>query len=225
MYPQGKIEGEPLIVVIDSKPHTKRSRTGIYDENILCADCDGILGNLDDYGKKVFLETELAPFDSAEGLAFYLPGIDPLKLKVFILSILWRLYISTLPESGNIPLNKKFSEKLFYMVKNGDAGSLNDFSVVLRRFNYSESEKEWAKYYQTPVRAQHEGIDYINVYFPNGYKILIKVDERPQLANLAPLTLQSGKLVHVLTYENFKDAPEYKRLMANAHKIKPRRIL
>ncbi len=222
MYPNGKVEGDSLIMLADNKDYISRRRVGIYDETILCADCDRVLGKkYDEYGKKVFLDTEpqlAKSIDVAD--AFIFPDVDPSKLKLFILSILWRCSISNLPEFSNYKLPEKFSSILFSMITQEDSGSTDTFSIIISRFDYEENKENLKKYFQLPVPLRIDGINYLNIYLPNGYKILIKIDSRPQSSALTPLTLSIGKPVYVIQYQLFEKTAEFKKLVLNAHKAK-----
>lgn len=93
LYPQeGPQQREALILVGKFKP--KKRWIGTYDQNILCAECDNYLGKFDDYGKKIFLDSPLEGYPGTSG-AYLIPNVDLKKLKLFVLSVIWRMSIST----------------------------------------------------------------------------------------------------------------------------------
>lgn len=219
MYPDGKVEGDSLLMLKEGAKYPKRRRIGFYDDNILCKECDSFIGKTyDEYGKFVFLDKEPVPVrgvDSPQALVF--ENVDPVKLKLFILSILWRYSISNMEEIKFLRLPEKFVEKLHAMIKNKDPGTIHDFSVVVCRFDYSGRVKNLNKYFQLPTPNRIQGINYYNLYLPNGYKILIKVDSRSQSEDLLPLTLNLSKPVYVITYEQFENTAEFQKLITNIH--------
>lgn len=221
MYPSGKVEGLSLVMLAERKEYPSYPRVGLYDETILCAECDGEIGRkYDEYGKTIFLDTEprkIKGIDSGDALVF--EGADSDKAKLFLLSVLWRFSISNLPEL-TMKLPQKFENSLLEMIKNNKAGDLDDFSTVITLFSYQESQKELRKYFQTPGKTRMNGINYWDLYLPNGYKILIKVDSRKQLEELAPLSMATNKPVYVVRYEDFVKTHEFKKLLQNKHKIK-----
>lgn len=222
MYPNGKIEGDSLILIADNKEFVKKRRIGLYDRTILCEECDGKLGKYDQYGKSVFLDIEPTLIKVIEsGNAFLFQDVDPKNLKLFILSIIWRASISNLPEFKSVKFSTKFEEEIREMLIAGNVGGLNDFSVVISRFGYLNFDKELRQYLQMPLAELVNGVNYYKLYLPNGYIILIKNDENPQITPLVPLTLDVKKPIYVIQYEYFEESREFKKLIENEYKIKP----
>lgn len=221
MYPDGKVEGLSLVMLAEKKEYPSKRRIGLYDETILCAECDGEIGReYDEYGKKIFLDTtpqNVKSIDTGDALIFN--DADSNKLKLFLLSVLWRFSISNLPDL-TMKLPPKFENDLLEMIKNNKAGDVDDFSVLITLFNYSESQKELRKYFQTPGKTRIKGINYWNLYLPNGYKILIKSDSRKQLSEFSSLSLLVNRPVYVLRHEDFIKTYEFQKLSQNTHKIK-----
>ena len=106
----------PLAVVgIYSGDRPKRSQIGIYDQDILCAECDGKLGVLDEYACKVFdpEKLELKVANATDGLAidrdgttfcYTIEGAQPEILSKFVLSVLWRSHHSSREEAKVVRL-------------------------------------------------------------------------------------------------------------------------
>lgn len=106
----------PLAVVSLSTPcPPKKSRIGIYDNNILCEDCDGLLGNYDQYVcerfkkenlkvRPVLLSDGWAVDENGRSVCFELPDVEPEKLVKFVLSVLWRAHLSARPEAKVVKL-------------------------------------------------------------------------------------------------------------------------
>ena len=224
MYPSGKVEGDSIIMVSGDKSFVSKKRIGFYDNTILCSECDGIIGKkYDEYGKKIFLDTEPQLIKSIEiGDVFEFKKIISAQLKLFIISMLWRFSISNLPEFSPYKLPEKFVNQLYNRVLNSDPGDINDFSIVISRFSYTDNIENLKKYLQLPVPARINGINYLNIYLPNGYKILIKIDSRPQTQELLPLTIDVNKPVYVIVWEQFEKTKEFLNLIENSHKIKRR---
>jgi len=74
---------------------------GIYDADILCASCDGKLGDLDDYAVGICFPSEhtIRP----DGL-FEMLKVDGDKFATFILSVLWRASITSRREFAKVAL-------------------------------------------------------------------------------------------------------------------------
>lgn len=102
--------------------------TGEYDGNILCAECDKErIGKLEDYAAKVFqfidhkLESfkkiEIEQYTNENGMSGKLiKKINYSKLKLFLLSILWRASISKRDFFDQVKLGNKHEEIIRKMI-------------------------------------------------------------------------------------------------------------
>jgi hypothetical protein len=113
MYPDGKVDSKkPLLKILSEVPYSVKDNIGIYDESILCAKCDGFLGQLDDYGKNVLLDRNPVLIHNGEVEIFTIPNVDVAKLKLFFLSVLWRCSISNRSEVKHVSIGVKFENML-----------------------------------------------------------------------------------------------------------------
>lgn len=217
MYPDGKIEGNALRMVLHEVDHLKKSRIGLYDDGILCASCDQLLGRLDEYGKDALLDNEPNIVYASDGTEiFALKGLDVTKLALFFLSVLWRCSVSQRQELSYVNIGTKFENKireLLYLKK----GTIDDFPIVITRYKYLN--ENYKKMFFLPKPLKMEALNYYYVYFPNGYKVLIKVDSRTQHRELDALTLKEGKEVHVICYDLFEATDEYAKTSVRVKSI------
>lgn len=222
MYPDGKNDGSALMLVERGKDYPGQSRIGLYDQNILCDTCDGDLGTYDEYGATILLHSEpkfIVKTDHGEGFIF--DRGDPGKLKLFFLSVLWRFSVSTLPETQSIKLPIQFENVLQQMIRNGNPGGVDDFSVVITRLKYRNPDDELHKIFTVPSRGRtHGGINHWTLHIPNGYEVLIKVDSRSQSDKLRGTTLCNGKKVYVVCAKTFEDSVTGKAVAALARNAK-----
>lgn len=222
MYPDGKVEGDSLIMLVENRDYRSERRVGFYDTSILCAECDNLLGKkFDEYGKKILLDTEPKFVKGTElGEMLFFENTDPKRLKLFFLSVLWRFSISNLPELKKYKLPEKFENNLLSLLQSEDDGDVNTFSVLICRFDYHDKGKNFQKFMHSPVKTRIDGINYVNIYFPNGYKVLIKIDSRPQFYGLLPITLTNKGPVYIIRYEKFEETPEFRKLLETSSRIK-----
>lgn len=78
------------------------SQSGTFDKGILCADCDGKLGQLEEYAAKVLASIR----NNSKGLTFgpkVVEGVDKEKIARFCAGILWK-YSITQAQYGKINL-------------------------------------------------------------------------------------------------------------------------
>lgn len=168
---------------------------GIYDSNLVCADCEGRFGDGDDYACDFFAK-ELVNFDalySEQGTPYRLyPSVDYAKLKLFFISLIWRAHASDLKDCNQVDLGAKYGAIAKRMIENRDPGTPDQFSVVLVRF-LGEHRQIGAS--TTPRRI--EGVlMYETLLF--GFAAYVKVDNRPLPGVLRQCQLQDGKPLHVL---------------------------
>jgi hypothetical protein len=88
IYPNGVIDKKrPLLVISEKKDYVSKSWTGIYDNTILCAECDGNLGSMyDGPAKEIILNIKPKIFKEIdkETNVYTLPNTDPWLLKNFV---------------------------------------------------------------------------------------------------------------------------------------------
>lgn len=86
-------------VSLDNTNNRKVMQTGHYDKTLLCATCDNdIIGSYERYASNIIFDNTL--FEerlNEEGVKHYEIPIDYSKFKLFLLSILWRSSVTTLP--------------------------------------------------------------------------------------------------------------------------------
>lgn len=108
-YKEFSRERGKLVIVDKDCNYTKRTPIGIYDETILCRECDGdILGGLDEYGKCFFYKKVFTKFCKNNECLFYLKKeeYDFVKLRKFLISVLWRASISENDFFNTVSLKK-----------------------------------------------------------------------------------------------------------------------
>jgi len=110
-------------------------RSGEYEENILCQNCDSIIiKQYEDYAKKILYgkklrlnERLLYTFTPDEVI---IKNIDYPKLKLFFLSILWRSAISSRRFFKEITIEEKKLEELRRMILYKDPKGNLDYPII-----------------------------------------------------------------------------------------------
>jgi hypothetical protein len=73
----------------------RRVQAGVWDDDMLCLECEGKFSDFDSYGWKILGELDLSsPYLENFQLAGYWMRCDTDKLRRFILSVLWRASVS-----------------------------------------------------------------------------------------------------------------------------------
>ena len=135
-----------------TESRTRRTQKEDYDTNILCEDCDNrILGaNLENYAKTTMygkdINPELAPqcknFKNPKDGAEYsiCTNIDYGKLKLFLLSILWRSSITCRPMFKEVNLGEKHEETIRKMIYENIIPSELEYPILMTSFMRTEHD-------------------------------------------------------------------------------------
>ena len=84
------------LVPTDKDHYVKKAPIGIYDKEILCGECEAVFQDVDEYAAKLMLNDQNMSklHDKGDVVGYNLKDIDYQKLKLFVMSILWRASIS-----------------------------------------------------------------------------------------------------------------------------------
>lgn len=206
IHGQPEYDGRFIIVGKELKGPIRRP-TGSYDKSILCAECDNKLGRYDlaaiDFCKRN--DFKLHP----SGVASLLSEVDIVNLKLFAMSYIWRASITNLDEYKTVDLGDKHEHKIASMLRNGDAGSIDDYSVIMARFTLPEERKSWGMHVLNPMANRLDGINVVDVYLPNLYKWIVKVDSRPFSRTMRKMSLGATKEALILDMGRYEESREF----------------
>ena len=124
-----------MLVSKELDSHPKRLRTGQYDSEILCADCDNKFSPWENYTAKLLMTAGAYERyrEAKPGEDFYrIPEYDYASLKLCLLSILWRMSISNLPSFRRIALGP-FEAVIRRMLVDKNPGRTDEFPVFIVR--------------------------------------------------------------------------------------------
>jgi hypothetical protein len=148
----------------DGIKNNQSRRKGLYDSGILCKDCDGKLGTLyDDYGAKVFWGYRNLPikmkdhFDSFDPRVKWreVENIDIARIKLFLLSILWRADVSGLNFYKDVDLGLSHSQRLRSMLMDNYEGGVEDYPILL--FHYAVGQPKARQLLSSIIKHKIEG--------------------------------------------------------------------
>jgi len=100
-----------------------------FREYLLCDNCEGKFSVWEKYVSDVF-NKEIGLVTQRNGQWLKVQKLDYSKFKLFLLSILWRMSVSSLPMFNEISLGPHES-KLALMLNLNDAGQLDDYPCFL----------------------------------------------------------------------------------------------
>lgn len=149
----------------------KRSRLGVYDKNILCADCENKFQKPDSYAAEVLIARDgQVPITNGRQVAGYkLTGIDCDLLKRFFVGVLWRASVSSVEFFGRVNLGPL--EDIARRVAWGEVPVEEEqFSYALARF---EGPETLSKVMLDPHPERFDRVRYYRFYLA-GYVLYIK---------------------------------------------------
>ncbi|MBF0290387.1 MAG: hypothetical protein HQM14_21450 [SAR324 cluster bacterium] len=117
-----------MVVSTDPNEFNRNPSQGVY-EKLLCRDCETVLGVYESYAKGVLLQ-KIKEGITSSGKRFVVSGLDYAKVKLFLLSILWRAGITTRPEFSIVKL-RKHSEILRQMILDQQPGESYEYGCFL----------------------------------------------------------------------------------------------
>jgi len=104
-------DGPPVLISGAEGVFPQKSQIGVYDETILCEDCEAKFNDVDDYAIRVLLkefDSLFAPvWDTtfpARIVAYESGAVDQERLLRFLVSVLWRASVSTQPTYKRVNL-------------------------------------------------------------------------------------------------------------------------
>ena len=181
-----------------SEPYTKKSPTGVYSR-FLCHICESSFGPYDEYGVKFVQQYKngttgeplFGSFDKG-----FIAQVDYAKLKLWLMSMLWKADQSNEPFFAQVDLGEKWRKDLTSRIQNESPLGSADYAVSAMKFEDQELrgiEDIWDKYLSCPFPQRCAGVNFYRFYIFGGFIFLIKVDQRRPPRNLEPLILSEGE--------------------------------
>lgn len=159
------------VSLVNARP----TQHGVYDPTILCAKCDGILGEYDDYAIEICKRFE--PDHIVKDETFELANVDGDKFAKFALALLWRASISSRPEFKKInlgPYERAARDVLFGAKPLSD---IRGYELMLFRFK-KIANFDVPGFYSSPSRLGNLGVNGWK-FALSGFKFVAKMDQRP----------------------------------------------
>ena len=168
--------GEQHLIVCKGNPRPQISHTGVYDREILCGDCDNILGRYESYAFDLFRRIRSQQLSG--GNVISMDGIDGDMLVRFASGIAWK-YAVTNPDRGRIDIGPY--KDILRMVALSSEQIPHTVDVTIARIVEMNGD---VYYYRTPVQDRKEGVNVVR-FCLGGFLILLKIDKRTP-GNLLP---------------------------------------
>jgi hypothetical protein len=165
-------QGAEPLAVLSNRPGWRpvRSPIGEYDNNILCEQCDNQLGLFDQHVyEKLVLDLGAPLLHHGTPLGFTYSNSDPILVKKFILSLVWRASISSRDYFCRISLGPY--EDIFRNSFMGNETSNDEISCLISEFDQRDVA------FLNPQYSRMDGVKFA-VVFANRFTFYAKVDKK-----------------------------------------------
>jgi hypothetical protein len=184
----------------DPALYPKRTPIGVYDAQLMCEDCEKLFGPWDAYAASFFIQREAEFFQhrQIEGESVYCAiDFDYERLRLFVLSLLWRAAESTHPYFQRIDLTAR-RPRLRELLLSGSIGEVAEFSTVIARWRSNTRPDEYAKLQANPFeyRGLETGVRMTRFYL-NRFVLDVQVDKSPAPPSVRFLRVEPGRLLLV----------------------------
>jgi len=199
--------GELFVLSESSDEYPKRAPIGVYDETILCADCETGFGEWDQYAQEILgREPPGDPvFHDDRVLAYEAQHYRYDLLKLFFVSLLWRASVSTQESYSCVQLGP-LEDIARRRLVDRDPGDGQEFAVLLAKF----APHPAAEAILLPIRERIRDINYYRFWL-GGYVAYIKADRRPTPRAFKDLVLTEARPLKILQRE-LEESPEFLRM-------------
>lgn len=164
----------PRLFTNTENSYPKKAPIGVYDNTILCAECEVLFGDWDIYAQDLLgiepkSATQIAENGRVGGYEISKYRYDLLKL--FFISLVWRSSISTHNFYSRVKLGP-FEAIAKRFIELRDPGVPEDFSVTVAKFDHSPGNS-----ILDPHAEKWYHVNYYRFYL-GSYVIFMKVDKR-----------------------------------------------
>jgi hypothetical protein len=207
----------PILIIPDKiDKYPKKSHIGIYDDNLVCEDCEKVFSAWDNYADSFLIKNfqkNKPVFDGGIVIAYLIDSFDYHKLKLFFISLLWRASASS-NNFYSLISTGVFEEKLKRMILDNDPGDQNSFSIIITKFD----NEKLATGILSPHKEKLDGINY-NSFYLGGFKVFIKVDSRESSELMKDFIMKPNSPLYIIV-RNFRESNEFDlmREMAKLHR-------
>lgn len=216
-------EKRDSLILVGINQHHKRRPIGAYDKEILCAECDRLLGKTDEYGKQIFMNRNMVRYPDSQH-AYLIDDVDLYKIKYFLASVLWRFDLSDREEGQRVNLGP-WGERIreFLLAEYGDPkySPADCFSVTVTKFETDPrvAESIVNKNIQIPHTQKIDGINVGVIYLPKGLKVFLKLDRRKYPENLQKLVDHQSNNLIVCSLGSYLDSQEFSAVLETTNRL------
>lgn len=207
-----------LEVSTESYLKPKRINKGWY-QKLLCSDCEGYFGkHFDDIGRNFFADAgSWKPITLGPGATFFeLSGADPSKLKLFVLSVLWRASIATYEPFADLKLLPNQEQRLKEMLLTQDSGGKHEFGSAI--FRYADDGRQLHRVAVAPRMFRASGcVRYAEIHF-NEFACRINISNQKDEARFDKFWLDVSEPVRIMQTSPAKKIDVAQRILTDQYR-------
>jgi hypothetical protein len=208
----GSSDAGKMFTVSNQSEERKIYQAGIWDNKILCGDCDNRISIFDKYAVEFFRGAESWQVTPIETETIYkIEDFDYKKLKLFFISLLWRMSITTHDFYYAVSLGSLHESKARQLLIEDNPGTNNDFSVFISRFIPDEGKNSHHIFFSPRKQRNTHFRTYYTFCFA-GFDFFIKVDSQKLVSPLDEFCLQDSEGL-VIINEPFKDSWQHQQAL------------
>jgi hypothetical protein len=169
-------------VDFDAKRLMSFWQAGVYDDAILCHECEASFSDLDRYGFEILgcLRLDKPILDERRReRAYRIEPCDTQRLKRFVLGVLWRASVSSAPFYEYCELGSAYESAFLQRIFSSDPLPAEDFTTTICRFDQTRlGDYKGVLFPPMRSRSIKERVNTQVLYLPD-IRISVKVDQRP----------------------------------------------
>lgn len=192
-------EGYGIRVPASPDNYESRFGTGEYDPNLVCLRCERGFSEWDGYGKRFLLDRDWSPVPGRLEPFIEVAEWDHALLKMFVLSVAWRVGASNRPFFSQVSLGHHLS-RLGAAVRASDPGGTDFYSVILAKFRGPSSahpELDPKHGWMNPFQKKMGDRMCLQMYLAD-FVVIVKMDQRPFPSELYRFCMAPDRPLFVL---------------------------
>ncbi|MBL7950878.1 MAG: hypothetical protein JNM62_04105 [Flavobacteriales bacterium] len=125
-------------VFSEHEAHAGRPEQKGLREHLLCWACEQKFGRWEKYVKELLFDRAPKGIDMGDRMEY--PGIDYPQFKLFQMSLIWRMGVTSLGRFDNVELGMKHEERLRSMLDRSDPGEAYEYACFMEHVAYTIPE-------------------------------------------------------------------------------------
>ena len=173
----------------------KRTLTGVYDQGILCKDCDAQIGVFDEHAASSLIHSKnVQSFKEKDVKLKFYNDAKPKMIQKFILSLAWRSSVTSHEFFSRVRLGP-YEEKIREYLLSDDI-DIFKISASIAEFD----DRNFDTSFLNPHCSKFDGVTVWHFY-ANRFIFYVKADKQKLPRCFEPIRLQPGKVVMSLVRE------------------------